>query len=140
LAAQVAGAGPTLNRAVAVAGPVASGVTLRVAMGLRPNCRRFPARREKQRIAVQLIAPCRPRQNGQIESLNGRFRNECPNAHVFLSLEEMRAIGGLQTRLQSGPSAQRAGRPMEPPLPDFLQKPSQEVFGLFSCLQKYVSM
>ena len=41
-------------------------------------------------IELQFIRPGKPVENGYIESFNGRLRDECLNAHVFLSLEEMR--------------------------------------------------
>ena len=37
------------------------------------------------------IAPGKPQQNGFVESFNGRLRDECLNAHWFLSLADARA-------------------------------------------------
>ena len=38
------------------------------------------------------IAPGKPMQNAFIESLNGRFRDECLNEHLFRSLPAARRI------------------------------------------------
>ena len=38
------------------------------------------------------IAPGKPQQNGFVESLNGRFRDECLNEHLFRSLPHARRI------------------------------------------------
>ena len=38
------------------------------------------------------IAPCKPMQNGFVESFNGRLRDECLNEHLFTNLNEARAI------------------------------------------------
>ena len=38
------------------------------------------------------IAPGKPRQNGFVESFNGRFRDECLNEHLFCSLSAARRI------------------------------------------------
>ena len=35
-------------------------------------------------------APGKPQQNGVVESFNGRLRDECLNAHWFLSLADAR--------------------------------------------------
>jgi putative transposase len=39
---------------------------------------------------LHYIAPGKPTQNAFIESFNGRFRDECLNEHVFLTLAEAR--------------------------------------------------
>ena len=41
---------------------------------------------EDQDMAWHYIAPGKPMQNGFVESLIGRFRDECLNEHVFRSL------------------------------------------------------
>ena len=38
------------------------------------------------------IAPGKPMQNGFVESLNGRFRDECLNEHLFPGLAAARRI------------------------------------------------
>lgn len=38
------------------------------------------------------LAPGKPQQNGFVESLNGRLRDECLNEEVFASLAEARAV------------------------------------------------
>ena len=39
-------------------------------------------------IALRLIEPGKPNQNAYIEAFNGRFRDDCLNAHWFASLED----------------------------------------------------
>ncbi len=41
-------------------------------------------------VTLHFITPGRPMENATIESFNGKFRNECLNAHDFLSLQEAR--------------------------------------------------
>jgi putative transposase len=43
-------------------------------------------------IALKLIQPGKPTQNGYIESFNGKFRDECLNEHWFSTLVEARTI------------------------------------------------
>jgi transposase InsO family protein len=43
-------------------------------------------------IALRLIEPGKPNQNAYVESLNGRFRDECLNEHWFTSLAHARAV------------------------------------------------
>jgi len=51
---------------------------------------------------LHYIAPGEPTQNAFIESFNGRFRDECLNEHVFLTLAEARrTIEALARRLQT---------------------------------------
>jgi putative transposase len=38
------------------------------------------------------IAPGKPMQNGFVESLNGRFRDECLNEHMFRNLPSARRL------------------------------------------------
>ena len=45
---------------------------------------------EQQKILLRFIDPGKPMQNGYVESFNGRFRDECLNAHGFLSLAQAR--------------------------------------------------
>ncbi|WGF90759.1 IS3 family transposase [Marinivivus vitaminiproducens] len=47
---------------------------------------------EDQHVAWHYIAPGKPMQNGFVESLNGRFRDECLNEHLFRSLPAARRI------------------------------------------------
>lgn len=42
-------------------------------------------------IALQYIRPGKPVENAYIESFNGRFRDECLNQHLFLTLADARA-------------------------------------------------
>ena len=48
--------------------------------------RAFIAWAQTHGIRHILIEPCRPMQNGYIESFNGRFRDECLNEHWFETL------------------------------------------------------
>ena len=45
---------------------------------------------EDQSVEWHYIAPGKPMQNGFVESLNGRFRDECLNEHLFRSLPAAR--------------------------------------------------
>jgi putative transposase len=47
---------------------------------------------EDRGVEWHYIAPGKPQQNGFVESLNGRFRDECLNEHVFRSLHHARQI------------------------------------------------
>ena len=41
-------------------------------------------------VKLSFIQPGKPTQNAFVESLNGKFRNECLNQHGFRSLDEAR--------------------------------------------------
>ena len=45
-------------------------------------------------VQLDFIDPGKPMQNGHLESFNGKFRDECLNAHWFLNLEDARRIIG----------------------------------------------
>ena len=47
---------------------------------------------EERGVEWHYIAPGKPQQNGFVESLNGRFRDECLNEHLFRSLPHARRI------------------------------------------------
>jgi putative transposase len=47
---------------------------------------------EERRVGWHYIAPGKPVQNAFVESLNGRFRDECLNEHVFRGLPMARRI------------------------------------------------
>jgi len=47
---------------------------------------------EGQLVLWHYIAPGKPQQNGFVESFNGRFRDECLNEHLFISLVAARRI------------------------------------------------
>ena len=47
---------------------------------------------EDRGLEWHTIAPGKPQQNGFVESLNGRFRDECLNEHLFRSLPHARRI------------------------------------------------
>ena len=42
------------------------------------------------RVKLNFIQPGKPTQNSYIESFNGKFRDECLNEHVFITLEDAR--------------------------------------------------
>ena len=44
------------------------------------------------RLEWHYIAPGKPTQNGFVESLNGRFRDECLNEHLFRGIAAARHI------------------------------------------------
>lgn len=48
----------------------------------------FDAWAFRRGVALDLIRPGKPTETGFCESLNGRFRDECLNAEVFLSIED----------------------------------------------------
>ena len=41
-------------------------------------------------VKLRFIQPGKPTQNAYIESFNGKFRDECLNEHVFVSLDDAR--------------------------------------------------
>jgi putative transposase len=43
-------------------------------------------------VVLDFSRPGKPTDNAYIESLNGKFRAECLNAHWFASIDEMRRI------------------------------------------------
>jgi putative transposase len=43
-------------------------------------------------VTLDFIEPGKPAQNGFIESFNGRFRDECLNAHWFASLAHAQSV------------------------------------------------
>jgi putative transposase len=47
---------------------------------------------EDETVGWHYIAPGKPMQNGFVESLNGRFRDECLNEHLFRSLPAARRL------------------------------------------------
>jgi putative transposase len=47
---------------------------------------------EDQAVEWHYIVPGKPMQNGFVESLNGRFRDECLNEHLFRSLSAARRL------------------------------------------------
>ncbi|GJE17265.1 IS3 family transposase ISMex1 [Methylobacterium marchantiae] len=48
--------------------------------------------RKERAVEWHYIAPGKPQQNGFVESLNGRLRDECQNEHLFRSLPAARTI------------------------------------------------
>jgi putative transposase len=47
---------------------------------------------EDSQVEWHYIAPGKPMQNGFVESLNGRFRDECLNEHMFRNLPSARRL------------------------------------------------
>lgn len=48
-----------------------------------------------QHVTLDFIEPGKPTQNAYRESFNGKFRDECLNAHWFVSLAQARQIIGV---------------------------------------------
>jgi putative transposase len=46
----------------------------------------------RHRVQLHYIAPGKPTQNAFVESFNGKFRDECLNDNVFISIAEARGI------------------------------------------------
>lgn len=60
-------------------------------------------------VELDFSRPGKPTDNARVESFNGRLRQECLNAHWFLSLADAEAkIGRLAQGLQREPSPLRA--------------------------------
>src|SRR5215831_7726905 len=64
---------------------------------------------EERGVEWHYIAPGKPVQNALVESLNGRFRDECLNEHIFHGLPMARRIS-LALRLQCLPAAHQPWR------------------------------
>jgi putative transposase len=60
--------------------------------GTELTSRAIPGWANRTRIAWRHIAPGKPQQNAFAESFNARFRDECLNEEVFVSLAEARAV------------------------------------------------
>ena len=65
-------------------------VAIRCDNGPEFTSRHFLSWCEEQKVSVRHIQPGKPMQNGVVESFNGRFRDECLNAHWFRTLIEAR--------------------------------------------------
>lgn len=76
-----------LERAIAERGAPAR---LRCDNGPEFTSRHFLAWCAQKKIELVHIQPGRPMQNGQVESFNGRFRDECLNASWFVNLADAR--------------------------------------------------
>jgi putative transposase len=63
---------------------------IRVDHGPEFLCRALRTWCEERGILLRYTEPGRPMQNGHVESFNGRFRDECLNAHWFTSLADAR--------------------------------------------------
>jgi hypothetical protein len=61
-------------------------------------------------VTLDFSRPGKPNDNDFIESLNGKFRAECPNANWFLSLDEARehARLGVETTMRCAHTARSA--------------------------------
>lgn len=46
----------------------------------------------QRRVALKLIEPGKPNQNAYVESFNGRFRDECLNEHLFVTLQHAQVV------------------------------------------------
>jgi transposase InsO family protein len=65
---------------------------------------------EDHGVEWHYIAPGKPMQNGFVESLNGRFRDECLNKHMFRNLPRAPADRGMEDGLQRPPAAHEPWR------------------------------
>lgn len=54
--------------------------------------RAIPRWQEERAVEWPDIAPGKPKQNGFVESLNGRLREECQDEHPFWSLSAARTL------------------------------------------------
>ena len=85
----------------------------------------------EHRVELHFIAPGKPTQNAQIESFNGKFRDECLNENWFLTMQEarekieawrtdynqVRPHSGLGYQTPEEFAAQAAARGASPPTP-----------------------
>jgi len=55
-------------------------------------CKKLAEWATAHKVELRFIQPGMPMQNGFVESFNGRFRDECLNARVFLNLTHARWI------------------------------------------------
>ena len=53
---------------------------------------RFVSGVSGSKVRLDYIQPGKPMQNGHVESFNGKFRDECLNAHWFTNLRQARSI------------------------------------------------
>jgi len=60
--------------------------------GTEPTSRAILEWQGTRAVSWHYIAPGKPMQNGFVESLNGRFRDECLNEHLFRSLPAARRL------------------------------------------------
>lgn len=67
-------------------------VRLRVDNGPEFRAQALDIWAKKNNVTLFFIEPGKPTQNGQIESFNGRFRQECLNQEWFTTLREAREI------------------------------------------------
>ena len=67
-------------------------VTIRTDQGPEFTCRALEQWAYEHGVELRLIQPGKPTQNGFIESVNGRFRDECLNEHWFSDIGHARRI------------------------------------------------
>ena len=90
-------------------------------------------------VELDFSRPGKPTDNARVESFNGRLRQECLNAHWFLSLDDAKARIGARRRdyTESGPHsalewktpAEFARRCWLPPAAAILEKPEISTSG-----------
>lgn len=78
----------TLNRIVAHRGLPA---TIKVDNGSEFISKVMDKWAYERRVELDFSRPGKPTDNAKVESFNGRFRQECLNAHWFLSLADAKA-------------------------------------------------
>ena len=78
----------TLNRAIARHGKPK---TITVDHGTEFTSRALDEWVYRRSVTLDFIRPGKPVEHGLIESFNGRLRDECLNAHPFLSIDEAKS-------------------------------------------------
>lgn len=66
--------------------------TISTDQGPELTCRALEQRAFKHGVELRLIQPGKPMHNGFIESLNGRFHDECLNEHWFSDIIHARKV------------------------------------------------
>jgi putative transposase len=72
------------------------GAPKRITLDNGPECTRqvLDVWAYEHNVALDFIDPGRPMQNGYLESVTGKFRDECLNVHWFRSLADARRLAG----------------------------------------------
>src|SRR5690606_30265669 len=97
----------TLERTCRTVGYLQS---IRVDNGSEFISRDLDLRAYQKGVVLDFSRPGKPTDNSFIESFNGKFRAECLNIHLFMSLDDARQNWriGVETITSSGPTARSA--------------------------------